>query len=196
MRVAFASMSFLTDFGDLATLLPLAAAILVWLLAMRAHQAALWWLAALALCGGGIGLLKVYFVACGSAGQLQSPSGHSGLSALVYGVLAALLTTRIEGWWRVAAPALCALLIAGIALSRWVLGAHTPPDVIAGLLVGFAALMLFLLGSAGKLAPSASTRHLLLVAIIVMTVLHGEKLHAEAVLHAVGAYLKAGAVCA
>jgi membrane-associated phospholipid phosphatase len=188
-------MSFLTDFGDLAILLPLAAAILVWLLAMRAYQAALWWLAALVLCGGVIGLIKIYFVACGSAGQLQSPSGHSGLSALVYGVLAALLATRVEGWRRVTALALSALLVAGIAVSRSVLGAHTPPDVVAGLLIGLVALAVFLVGSAGKLAPAASTRPLWLAAIAVMAILHGDKLHAEAMLHTVGVYLTSGAVC-
>lgn len=189
-------MSFLTDFGDVAILLPLAAAILVWLLAVRSHRAALWWLLALGLSAGGIGLLKVYFVACASSGPLQSPSGHSGLSALVYGALAALLATRVEGWRRVAALALCVLLVAGIAFSRLALGAHTPPDVAAGLLIGLAALAVFLLGSAGKLAPTASIRPLLLATIAVVAILHGDKLHAEALLHVVGLYLKSSSVCA
>lgn len=189
-------MRFLTNFGDLAILLPLAAAILLWLLATRSHRAALWWLMALALCAGGIALLKVYFVACASSGALQSPSGHSGLSALVYGGLAALLATRVEGWRRIAALCLSTLLIAGIALSRLVLHAHTPPDVVVGLLIGLVALALFLVGAAGRLAPSASTRPLLLATIVVVAVFHGDKLHAEAMLHAVGVYLRSGAVCA
>ncbi len=188
-------MSFLTNFGDAAILLPLAAAILAWLVVGKSYRAALWWLAALALCGGGIALLKVYFVACVTPGPLQSPSGHSGLSALVYGALAALLATRVEGWRRIAAPGLGALLVAGIAVSRVLLHAHTPPDVVVGLLIGFAALAVFLVGSAGRLAPMASIRPLLLAAIAFIAVLHGDKLHAEALLHAVGVYLKGGAVC-
>jgi membrane-associated phospholipid phosphatase len=188
-------MVFLTEFGDSALLLPLAGAILVWLIAMRSRRVALWWLLALAVCAGGIALLKIYFVACALNGPLQSPSGHSGLSALVYGGLAWLMASRVTGWRRVAALGLCAVLIVGISLSRLALGAHTPPDVAAGLAIGLVALAIFLVGSAGRLAPSASIRSLLLAAIVVVAIFHGDQLHAEAMLHAVGAYLKAGAVC-
>jgi hypothetical protein len=52
-------MTSLTNFGDLAVLLPLAAAILIWLFAAGERRVALWWLLALALCLGVTGLLKV-----------------------------------------------------------------------------------------------------------------------------------------
>lgn len=188
-------MTFLTDFGDLAILLPLAAAILLWLLAARLRQAALWWLLALALCGGGIALLKVYFVACASGGALQSPSGHSGLATLVYGAITALLAARATFWLRAAAFGSSLLFVCGIAVSRLELGAHTPPDVAAGLVIGLAALVLFLRGSAGRLASATSTRPLLVAAVAILVLLHGRELHAEAMLHAVGIYLKSGALC-
>jgi hypothetical protein len=52
-------MTSLTDFGDLAVLLPLAAAILLWLFAVGERRVALWWLVALTLCIGVIAMLKV-----------------------------------------------------------------------------------------------------------------------------------------
>jgi hypothetical protein len=52
-------MTSLTDFGDLAVLLPLAAAILLWLFAVGERRVALWWLVALTLCLGVIAMLKV-----------------------------------------------------------------------------------------------------------------------------------------
>lgn len=187
-------MSFLTDFGDLAVLMPLATAILAWLIAARLRRTALWWLLALALCAGGIGLLKVYFVACGSPGVLQSPSGHSGLATLVYGALAVLVAREAGGWARLVAVGLGALLIVGITLSRILLGAHTPPDAAAGLLIGLAALAVFFRGTAAGPTASRSLRPLLVTAAAILVLLHGRELHAEAMLHAIGLYLKAGGV--
>jgi undecaprenyl-diphosphatase len=63
------------------------------------------------------------------------PSGHSLFSFCFYGVLAGLLTARIESrGWRVAIWMVTALLVAAIGLSRIYLGVHYPSDVIAGYL--------------------------------------------------------------
>jgi membrane-associated phospholipid phosphatase len=189
-------MLFLTEFGDLAVLLPLAATILLWLLLSGARQAALWWLAALVLCIGGIGLLKIYLAACTTSGDLRSPSGHAGFSALVYGALAASFAIRAEARWRRLLTVGAGLLvIAAIAVSRLVLGAHTPIEDVIGLLIGGASLALFIAGSGLRLG-CLNLRPLVLAAALIVTLLHGEQLHAEAVLHAMGVYLaKTGVVC-
>jgi len=66
------------------------------------------------------------------------PSGHSMFSFCFYGVLAGLLTARIDSRplriliWIVAAAA----LVLSIGLSRIYLGVHYPSDVLAGYLAG------------------------------------------------------------
>jgi undecaprenyl-diphosphatase len=66
------------------------------------------------------------------------PSGHSLLSFCFYGVLAAILTRRIERRlfqiiiWTVAGS-----LVALIGLSRIYLGVHYPSDVLAGYIAAF-----------------------------------------------------------
>jgi membrane-associated phospholipid phosphatase len=188
-------MNFVTDFGDLAVLLPLATTILLWLLLSGAREAALWWLAGLALCIGGIGLLKVYLAACATSGALRSPSGHSGFSLLVYGGFAACLGARVARRWRLLAMGAAAIVVAGIAVSRLVLGAHTPIEDGVGLLIGGASLVLFVAGSGLRL-EGPRPRPLLTAAILIIVLLHGHELHAEAVLHAVGVYLaKTSPVC-
>ncbi|HXH69980.1 MAG TPA: phosphatase PAP2 family protein, partial [Pyrinomonadaceae bacterium] len=66
------------------------------------------------------------------------PSGHSLLSFCFYGVLAAIITARIERrLFRVIVWACAALLVALIGLSRIYLGVHYPSDVLAGYTAAF-----------------------------------------------------------
>jgi undecaprenyl-diphosphatase len=61
------------------------------------------------------------------------PSGHSLLSFCFYGVLAAILTARIERRFFQVIIWICAfLLVAAIGFSRIYLGVHYPSDVLAG----------------------------------------------------------------
>ena len=63
------------------------------------------------------------------------PSGHSLMSFCIYGVLAGLLTARIQSpAWRVLIWSGAAVLVAAIGLSRIYLGVHYPSDVLAGYL--------------------------------------------------------------
>ena len=86
----------LTDFGDLAVLIPLAGAMLVWLLCCSSRAAPRWVLA-LGFCIGVTALLKIAFYGCPPAGDVHSPSGHTSLSTLVYGALTLLAASAWRG---------------------------------------------------------------------------------------------------
>ena len=61
------------------------------------------------------------------------PSGHAIWAGCFFGVLAAILTTRIRSRWKQAAIWGAAALLAGLTgLSRVYLGVHYPSDVLAG----------------------------------------------------------------
>ena len=61
----------ITDFGDLAVSLPLAAAMLIWLLFSFSPMAR-WWVLALGVCIGVTALLKIVFYGCRPAGNIHS----------------------------------------------------------------------------------------------------------------------------
>lgn len=71
------------------------------------------------------------------------PSGHAMVSILFYGLLGYLLWVNVRQSWNAAwlIPALAALVILSIGLSRIYLGVHYPSDVIAGYMAGGIALI-------------------------------------------------------
>lgn len=73
------------------------------------------------------------------------PSGHAAQATLLYGALLALLWRRTASRRaRVATTLAAALLVAAVGASRLVLQAHWLSDVLGGVLVGAAWLMLAL----------------------------------------------------
>ena len=179
----------LTDFGDLAVVLPLSAAILFWLLAMRSASAAGWWLAAVALCAGGTALLKIYFVACPAGRELTSPSGHTSFSTLVFGALAVLVAVeRGASWQRLTVLGMTSLFVAAIAVSRLVLRVHSALEIALGTIIGLAALAVFAQGYLRYRPVDVSLTPLLLAVVVLTTLLHGRELHAEQFLHAISRY--------
>jgi membrane-associated phospholipid phosphatase len=179
----------LTDFGDLAVLIPLSALILLWLLAMRSTNAAVWWLAAVILCAGGTALLKIYFGACPAGRELTNPSGHTSFSTLVFGTLAFVVAAeRGEGWQRIAVIGITALFVIAIAASRLVLAVHSSVEVVLGAIIGLVALAVFAHGYRRHRPVRVSLTPLFLAVVVLTALFHGRELRAEQFLHAIGHY--------
>lgn len=180
-----------TGVGDLAVLLPLSAAIFVWLLWAQRQREALRWLIAVLFAAGGTGLLKIYFLSCPLAGDLHSPSGHTAFSTLVYGALALLVASNLRGWRRWAVVAAGAGLVGAIAGTRLLLGFHTVEEVFLGLMMGLVGLVLFRGHPLDRFGGRAPLKPLLFAAVLLIAILDGHQLRAEEVLHAISTYLLA-----
>lgn len=191
-------MQALTNFGDSAVLLLLSVLMLVWLIIARPGRAAIGWAVALAILLASMATLKVLLVACSPSAGLESPSGHTAFSILVYGGLAViLLAGRKPDWLRIGGTASAAILITGIACSRAILGAHSWAEVAVGVLVGTIALGIFV-NVRGRGQPAVrgwELAGLLVGTIVILTALHGDQLHVEGLLRRLGVYLGLRAGC-
>lgn len=185
----------LTDFGDLAVTLPLAAVVLVWLLRVARWRAAAWWMAALGLCIFLTAVSKVLFFACPPVPNLNSPSGHAAMSALVYGAIALISAAELDGWRRTAAVAAGIAFIAAIAGSRVLLSVHSALEVGVGLAIGGAALALFAWQYLRRHPAVPSLRPLVAMSIVLVALLHGEELRAEPFLQFLSSYLQVAKAC-
>jgi membrane-associated phospholipid phosphatase len=173
-------MMFLTDFADQAVALPLAATILIVLLALGWRRGAFAW----AACVGGVLavmlVLKLITFACIWRAPwlgIASPSGHTATAAVVYGGLLALLLPRGVSGTLVAALAGGAFALV-FGLTRLALEVHTVPDVIIGAVVGVAGAVL-LRRLAGERPARLSSPRITLAACVVMLLFHGHRLEAE-----------------
>lgn len=73
--------------------------------------------------------------------KLSFPSGHATGSTIAYGLLAYFAWQLLPQPWNYIVVGVLVSLIALIGISRVYLGAHFPSDVIAGWLLGTAALL-------------------------------------------------------
>jgi membrane-associated phospholipid phosphatase len=176
----------LTDFGDLAVLIPVSAVILIWLV-RNSSRAAPRWIFALSVCIGLTALLKIAFHACPPADNMHSPSGHTSFSTLVYGALTLVSATAWPGLHRVLVIVGGVGLILAIGVSRLLLDAHSVAEVGLGLVIGAVSLAMF--SRQYLQAPTTKMWPLLVVAGVLALVLHGRELHAEQFLHRITGYL-------
>lgn len=143
---------YITLFGDSGLLLPLGALFIIALWVQESPDAAWQFARALLACMLALLLLKMLFLSYGYRwyGRLESPSGHAGLSMLVYGSMYAMLARHfsLRGWnLRLAmAGTVASSLILGIAISRKLLGAHSVAEVLLGSMTGAVCLALFARG--------------------------------------------------
>ena len=189
-------MQFLTDFADEAVILPLTAIVAVMLAALGWWRGAFAW--AVSVCGvlAILGLLKLLFIACAAPLAwlgIHSPSGHTGASAVAYGGIVLLFARdRLPFPVLIAVPPAIAVVI---GISRLVLHAHVPAEVVLGGAVGLlgAAALLPLAGPQPPLRrwPFAAA------AFAVMLCFHGVRLQAEQMIHGLAmlSWLQMASMC-
>jgi len=127
------------DFGDVGVALPVAAILTIWLCVNRRWSTALWYAVAVLGCSAAILFLKIAFFSgvlrLPTLG-LQNPSGHSAVSAVVYGSLAWIVSREMRARsGRMLLLLACAGVIA-VGASLYAVRAHTLADVIVGLTLG------------------------------------------------------------
>ncbi len=179
-------MRFLTDFADLAVLLPLAICVGVGLAIAGWPRGALAWAAAIGTTLSLMLGLKLAFLGCGSSHAL-SPSGHTAAGTVVYGGIAALWLRRWLAPWPAALLA-GSTMAAIIGMTRVALHAHIPIEVAIGAAVGLGGILLLLKG-AGPRPARLRVTWLIPATMILAFLLHGMELQAEPRLRAFAGWL-------
>ena len=143
-------MTVITMMGDTTVMLPLAIAILLWLLWHRAYRAAY-------AAGFAIIAAKLFEIALKAGIQRARPgalnytgydlfgfpSGHATMAAVIFGILAVLVSHSMGRWGRAVVYSICAVVVVAIGYSRIYLGAHWLSDVMAGLIFGTVMMAAF-----------------------------------------------------
>lgn len=164
---------FLTNFGNLAVALPVACVAVLWLWQRRRTDLAMIYGLNVALALAAAVVLKVLSREAG--GVLTdtdyplsdaAPSGHMTAAVAIYGGIAVLFAVSSRGLTPVFAGLLAFILIACVGVTRVTLGAHTPADVLAGLLTG--GVFVLLIGFAARRGPQVRGLGLLLFLLIVI----------------------------
>ena len=138
-------METVTNFGDLAVILPAAVVAALGLLVRAGKRPAAIWLLAIGGCAALIGGLKMT-LCCGWLPDLTSPSGHTAMSTIVYGGLGFLVAWERRSWSRALIVAVTVAAVGLIGTSRVAMGAHTPEEVVAGWIIGALFLLLLIEG--------------------------------------------------
>jgi len=175
-------MSFIANFADQAVMIPMVFAVAAGLYFAGWRRGALVWSGAIACTWGVMLLLKLACLACGHLVMdgLLSPSGHTAAAATAYGGICGLLVRRSGGDWRWTVP-ISAGFAAVVGLSRLVLHAHTPLEVVIAGAVGVSGATV-LVALAG--APPSRVRLWPVIGAMaaVVLLLHGLRLPAEAMI--------------
>lgn len=143
-------MTVITMMGDTLVMTALALAILGWLAWHKAYRAA--WAAGIAIVAAkcfelavkyGIQRARPMELSYSGASAFSFPSGHATMAAVIFGILAVLVSHSMGRWGRAVVYAICGVLVVAIAYSRVYLGAHWFSDVLAGLVFGVVMMAAF-----------------------------------------------------
>jgi membrane-associated phospholipid phosphatase len=175
-------MQTITSLGDSGLLLPASLCILAYLLYKGAHSVALIWTAVLAVGLGTTLVAKLGFHACGveiGLPDVRSPSGHTAFGAIFFGCAGLLAGFGRPKWQRIAILGGAVTLILLIALSRVTLRAHTPEEVVGGLLIGGLSVAFFAWAHARAKPPEIRLRPVVVAFAALVVLLNGHSLNAE-----------------
>jgi membrane protein DedA with SNARE-associated domain/membrane-associated phospholipid phosphatase len=136
-------MIVLTMLGDSIVMAMLSVTIIAWLVWRKAYRAAM--AASIAIVSAKLFEILVKFgiqrprpmeLAYNGAEFFGFPSGHATMAAVIFGILAVLVSHSMGRWGRALVYGACAASVVAIGYSRIYLGAHWLSDVLAGLLFG------------------------------------------------------------
>jgi membrane-associated phospholipid phosphatase len=178
---------FLTNFGDLAVAMPVALCAALFFYYRDRGDLALIYGLNVVLAIAAATVLKLIFAATDATlwqpvlGMSNSaPSGHVVDAVAVYGGLAVLVGLTSRGLARFVLGLFAVALITCVSVTRIIIGAHTPGDVVAGLIVGAAAVAL--IGVACRRgAPTTGGFYLVLLLIAVTGFMQFTGIHLSSV---------------
>lgn len=136
-------MIVITMLGDSVVMAMLSVVIIAWLVWRKANRAAI--AAAIAIVAAKLFEIVMKFgiqrqrptdLSYGGPDLFSFPSGHATMAAVIFGVLAVLVSHSMGRWGRALVYSVCASAVVSIGYSRVYLGAHWLSDVVAGLLFG------------------------------------------------------------
>jgi membrane-associated phospholipid phosphatase len=194
-------IQYVTDFGDHAVVVPLAAAIALIFALSGWRRGALAWMAAI---GGTLGLAvfaKLSFLACGylmPEAHLRSPSGHTATAAAVYGGLIAMVVRSVWDNKRWTFPcsfaiAVCVAIIFGA--SRVILDVHSFAEVLVGGTIGIGGAISFV-ALAGTPVRDVRMLRIMAIGLLIVILLHGLHMPAEAAVESIAHRLWPFSECA
>lgn len=181
-----------TNAGDSGLLLPVGVILILLIGTLESFRAAFLFTRSFILCLVTLLMLKLIFISCGKFWDLgiRSPSGHTGLSVMVYGSLATVLFKQVPLEGKVIVAYLGIAIVGLVAYSRIVVGAHSWGEVWVGGIAALLVLMTFAVPYS-KLKHPKIKLHLFLGVLATGTMLtYGLHAPAEPVVHTAASYLK------
>ncbi len=133
--------------------------LLIWLMWRRHWLAAAHWLAMAAFALVSVWFLKQTLALprpnamYEGALSFSFPSAHTVFAACTFGFLASLIARELPQRWRWASYAVAILVILSIAFSRLYLGAHWLSDILGGLLLGVAWILVLAIAFRRHVSP-------------------------------------------
>jgi membrane-associated phospholipid phosphatase len=173
-----------TDFGDQAVVLPLAAVAALVFALLGWRRGVLAWTGAIGSTLGLVLLLKLRFFACDHLlleGRPGNPSGHTAAAAAVYGGLfaAAMRSVWDNARWVLPCTAAVAVVLAVIVgVSRLALDLHSIAEALTGGAIGVGGALAFAM-LAGPPLRSVRPVRVLAMGLLTMIVLYGFHMPAE-----------------
>lgn len=183
---------FITNFGDSAVMLPAALTIGVWLIAGGAWRATLIWLAAFGLGAALVIGTKVAFMGWGvgiASLNFTGVSGHTMLATSVTLTAVYLLSLGLPQAYRLGLMAAALLVPLTVGISRLVLNAHSPSEVLSGLLIGGLVAASFVLATRREPAPRLPPGVMVIALAVVCGLMHGHEAGAQGMIEHLSLYL-------